>query len=153
MRRHCVQHKARLNYLDGPINKYKLAQGKNMLMVLDSLLFVLHILVIIINLLGWISVKTRWLQFIVINITACSWLGLGYFFGWGYCFLTDWHWDIKKMRGEVIEHSDFFSYYLAKWLGDPGPLWLIQTMVGIIFALVFFISHVQFWLTRYRSRS
>jgi len=64
------------------------------------------------NLFGWIWKKTRKLHLIVIAATLFSWLGLGFWYGLGYCFLTDWEWEIKRSLGEKnLPHS--FTQYLS----------------------------------------
>jgi hypothetical protein len=34
-----------------------------------------------------------------LSLTAVSWLGLGIWYGWGYCPSTDWHWRIRERLG------------------------------------------------------
>jgi len=48
----------------------------------------------------------------VVGVTLFSWLGLGFWYGLGYCFLTDWEWDVKRTLGEGnLPHS--FTQYLS----------------------------------------
>ena len=77
---------------------------------LDIFLTVLHIVVILFNLTGWIWKKTRRLHLVLVTLTFVSWFLLGLFFGWGYCFLTDWHWDVKHRLGETNLPSSFITY-------------------------------------------
>ncbi len=89
-----------------------------MLAFLDILFFSIHIIVISFNLLGWVWKRTRKLHFWVIILTLASWLLLGIRYGLGYCFLTDWHWNIKRQLGEQdLPHS--FIQYLLEALGIP----------------------------------
>jgi hypothetical protein len=84
-----------------------------MLNFLDHILYWFHIAVIIINSTGFFFRKTRKLQFILIHVTLFSWIALGYIYGWGYCFLTDWHYDVLiKSGGELPPPS--FIVYLAQ---------------------------------------
>ena len=82
---------------------------------LDILLFWLHVIIILFNLLGWIWVKTRKLHLIVVIITLFSWLVLGIKYGMGYCFLTDWHWDVKYKLGETNLPASFVKYFFDKY--------------------------------------
>lgn len=81
------------------------------LRLLDVLLFSLHIIVILFNLLGWIWKKTLKLHLTVILLTAASWFILGIWYGWGYCFLTDWEWEIKYKLGEYDLPNSFITYF------------------------------------------
>ncbi|HUR31773.1 MAG TPA: hypothetical protein VMZ69_10110 [Saprospiraceae bacterium] len=43
--------------------------------------------------------KTRKAHLLVIDLTIASWFIIGLWKGFGYCFLTDWHWRIKEKLG------------------------------------------------------
>ena len=79
-----------------------------MLHALDIGFFVFHSAVILINLLGWIPRRTRRLHLAVLALTAFSWFALGPLLGYsiGYCFCTDWHWQVRRALG----HHDPASY-------------------------------------------
>ena len=79
---------------------------------LDILLFVLHGLLVLFNLTGWIWRKTRRLHLWTILLTLASWSLLGMFYGFGYCPLTDWHWDVKRHLGETHLPKSCIEYYL-----------------------------------------
>ena len=81
-----------------------------MLEITDVFLSFMHSLIILINLFGWIWYKTRRLHLWVVGITLTSWVGLGLKYGFGYCFLTDWHWDVKRKLGEQNLPSSFIQY-------------------------------------------
>ena len=66
-----------------------------MLSFLDVLLTVFHLTLTLFNLTGWILKKTRKLHLVVLMVTAASWFVLGIWYGWGYCPLTDWHWQVR----------------------------------------------------------
>jgi len=67
--------------------------------LLDIFFLFFHTILMFFNLFGWIFRKTRKLNLIVLLITAFSWFGLGIFYGFGYCFLTDWHWNVLVKLG------------------------------------------------------
>jgi Protein of Unknown function (DUF2784) len=71
--------------------------------------------------LGWIWPRTRPWQIAIVVLTAVSWFGLGIRYGWGYCPLTDWHWQVRARLG----HHDPPSYIqllVQELTGiDPGP--------------------------------
>lgn len=83
-----------------------------MLLVLDFIFLWLHIIIIVFNLSGWLWIKTRKIHLFVVIATLFSWIILGFKYGFGYCFLTDWHWDIKYKLGEIDLPASFIKYFL-----------------------------------------
>lgn len=81
-----------------------------MLPFLDAVYTIAHIILIGFIMTGWIWRRIRKTHFIVIVITLLSWFGLGIRYGWGYCFLTDWHWEVKEKLGEKDLPSSFVKY-------------------------------------------
>lgn len=88
-----------------------------MLTFLDVLFFVFHILIIGFNLFGWIIPKFRKAHLWLVAATLFSWLVLGIWKGWGYCILTDWHWDVKRELGERNLPNSFIKYLTNNILG------------------------------------
>jgi len=80
------------------------------LFFLDLTLFAIHIAVIVFNLFGWVKPSWRKAHFLVVCLTLFSWLILGLWFGFGYCFLTDIEWDIKRDLGEKNLPGSFVAY-------------------------------------------
>ena len=74
--------------------------------VLNIAFFVLHTSWIAFNCLGWMWRRTRRWHLAAVSLTALSWVGLGVRYGWGYCPLTDWHWEVRARLG----HHDPPSY-------------------------------------------
>ena len=94
-----------------------------MLHLLDVSFYALHLIIVGFNLLGWIWPKTRKLHLSVVALTLGSWLILGIWYGMGYCFLTDWHWNIKEQLGETDLPNSFVKYFADQITGlnfDPG---------------------------------
>lgn len=81
-----------------------------MLFFLDLALFALHLAIIGFNLFGWVKPSWRRAHLVVVSITLFSWLILGIWFGFGYCFLTDLEWGIKNALGETDLPLSFISY-------------------------------------------
>ncbi|MCW3107811.1 MAG: hypothetical protein JWQ09_2317, partial [Segetibacter sp.] len=61
--------------------------------------------------------KTKKAHFISILLTAGSWFLLGIWFGWGYCPVTDWQWQVKEKLGEKGLPASFIEYYGEKITG------------------------------------
>ena len=114
--------------------------------VLDILLTLLHLVIIIFNLFGWIPFYTRKVHLVSIFLTAASWFLLGIWFGIGYCPITEWQWNIKERLGERNLPDSFIKYYADKITGkdfDPG---LVNTMTTVFFALAVIMSlYVNFF--------
>ena len=106
---------------------------------LDYLLNAVHLVTVAAVLFLWIPKRTRRLHLILVAITAVSWLGLGAFYGWGYCFLTDWHWRIKDALGQPHPNS-FIKYAVDTVTGQDFSAALVDTVTAITFAVVTIIS-------------
>jgi len=120
---------------------------------LDILLYIFHLLIIAINVFGWISPRFRPVQRIVLLLTTISWLGLGLYFGIGYCFLTDWHWDIKRHLGETHIPPSFIQYVLREQLGLSFSDSLVDFGTAAVFVLILVISLGQIIWEKRQNRS
>lgn len=87
------------------------------LRVLDYLFLVFHTGLILFNLLGWIRPAFRKAHFFSICLTFASWFLLGIWYGWGYCFLTDWHWQVLVALNEGPLMNSYISYLLDRFFG------------------------------------
>ena len=111
-------------------------------LLLDCFLSSFHVLFIFFNLFGWMSERTlRW-HFLCVMTTAFSWVGLGFFYGWGYCVITDWHWQIKESLGERDLPGSYISYALIEYFGLRLSDEWINVSSSLIFASVFILSFV-----------
>lgn len=111
-----------------------------MIKLLDILFLCLHIIIILFNLFGWIWVRTRKLHFWLISATLFSWLVLGLKYGLGYCFLTDWHWDIKRQLGETDLPASFVKYFLDTYTFFDISAGTADLVTGISFGIVVVIA-------------
>jgi hypothetical protein len=57
------------------------------------------------------------LHLAVVILVALSWFGLGKFFGYGYCALTDAQWRIKRKLGQEPYTDSYVKYILDKVTG------------------------------------
>ncbi len=108
--------------------------------VLDYIFHILHIVVILINCFAWIHPKTRKLHLIAFVSTSISWLGLGIFYGFGYCFLTDWQWQVKHKLGEHDLPDSYITYWLNNILSLSVDPKLVDQVVMWVFICLVFIS-------------
>ncbi len=107
---------------------------------LDIVLTILHLFIIGFNLLGWIWKKTRKLHLVFLGLTLLSWFVLGFWHGWGYCFLTDWHWNVKRALGETDLPNSFIKYFVDGVTGRPWDAGLIDTLTLAALLLVVLLS-------------
>ena len=106
-----------------------------MLKILDLFFVILHALLIIFNLFGWVFQKLRKANLITLLLTAFSWFILGFFYGIGYCPLTQWHFMILEKLGNENLPTSYIKYIIGRLTGyDANP------QVTDIFTMVFFLA-------------
>jgi len=111
-----------------------------MWIILDIVFLWLHIIIITFNLLGWIWIKTRKWHFWLMITTIFSWLILGLKYGLGYCFLTDWHWDVKRKLGETGMPASFIKYFFDRYTPINLSAQTVDWFTGGVFGLVVIIT-------------
>jgi hypothetical protein len=121
-----------------------------MLKILDVIFLWAHLVVILFNLFGWIWKGTRKAHLIVLTVTLFSWLILGIKYGIGYCFLTDWHWEVKMKLGETNLPNSFVKYFFDQYTflnisAEEADLLTIISVVFIILISVYlnFIKKIK----------
>ena len=123
-----------------------------MYVFLDFFFLIFHASLIVFILIGWVWPKTRRLHLLVITLTFSSWLGLGFFYGFGYCPSTDWHWRVKKALGETDLPDTYVKYYLDRLTGlDWHPL-LVHAFILLFAVLALGVSIALNWRDWRRSR-
>lgn len=119
---------------------------------LDYFFIVFHTLVILFNVFGWTWKRTRFWNFITLNLTAFSWFVLGIWYGWGYCFCTDWHWEVRSYLGLPIHSNSYVAFLLYILTGYLFP----QNLVDLLTLVVFLFSYVMssyFQVKKLRKKS
>jgi hypothetical protein len=110
---------------------------------------VVHQLIVVFNLFGWIPKATRKAHFISILLTAASWFLLGLWYGIGFCPVTEWQWQVKQQLGETNIPPNFIEYITEKVFRydfDPGT---VSIAIAVCFALASLASvYVNFMLPR-----
>jgi hypothetical protein len=78
---------------------------------LDVFFFVFHTAVIFFNMFGWVRRSWRKWHVALVLITAFSWFGLGWLMGYGvgYCFCTDWHWQVRRAAGLNVNYDSYLQ--------------------------------------------
>ena len=122
--------------------------------VLNVFLFVFHIALIPFNLFGWIFRPLRRWNLITLGITAFSWIILGIFFGFGYCFLTDWHWQIREKLGHTNPYNSYIHFLVETLFDIQVSAALVDRYTGIFFAAAVIMSVVtNFGLFRNKKKT
>ena len=107
---------------------------------LNIFFFVFHTVFTMFNIVGWIFPKTRRLHLITLSLTAFSWFVLGIWYGWGYCFCTHWHWDVRQKLGYTDESNSYIHFLILKLTGINFPVELVENLTLVIFLLSFILS-------------
>lgn len=125
-----------------------------MLGFLDIFYTFAHLALVAFNLTGWIWKRTRKAHFITLLITAASWFILGIWYGWGYCPLTDWHWEVKTKLGERNLPNSFIKYFADKMTGRDIDHAIIDAVtLGCLIAAVTASVYVNFFRARGKAVS
>lgn len=93
--------------------------------VADVFLTFFHSLLMVFNLIGWLFPATRRLNLFTLLLTFGSWTFLGYWYGWGYCPLTDLHFEILEKLGHKHLPPSYLQFILNRFLG-----WDISTRLA-----------------------
>ena len=110
-----------------------------MLPFLDIFIGIIHVLLILACLLGWMFPSTRRSHLILMGVVVGCWFLLGLKYGIGYCPLTDWHWQVKGQLGEGPLPHSFIKYIWDKIFPTPISPISPKAVDGLTFA-AFFIS-------------
>jgi hypothetical protein len=104
--------------------------------IADIFFFVFHISLILFNLFGWLIKPWRKWNLITLGLTAFSWMVLGAFYGFGYCFLTDWHWAIREELGYATPYNSYIHFLISELL----PITVSAQMVDLLTGTLFFVA-------------
>lgn len=113
------------------------------LYIANFLFYAFHTVLIIFNLFGWLDRRTRKLNLISLLLTFGSWFLLGLWKGWGYCFLTDWHYQVLRALGETDLPSSYIAFLVRKITGWSPHTELVDVLTIGLAGLALLCS---FWL-------
>lgn len=113
----------------------------------DIFFFVFHICLILFNLFGWLFKPLRKWNLITLSLTAFSWFVLGAFYGFGYCFLTDWHWQIRDQLG----YANPFNSYIQFLITTLFSISVSEHLVNVLTATLFFAAFIMSIITNLRA--
>ena len=111
-----------------------------LLKILDVFFIVFHTSLILFNVFGWLVPKWRRANLVTLSLTAFSWFILGIWYGWGYCFCTDWHWQIREMLGYQNTSNSYIRFLLLKLTNIEVSADWVDLFTVIVFFSTFVIS-------------
>lgn len=100
---------------------------------LNIFFFIFHTAFTVFNIVGWAFRKTRKLHLVTILLTAASWFLLGIWYGWGYCFCTDWHWQVREAMGYHDRSNSYIHFLLLKLSGKNFEETLVEKITLYVF--------------------
>jgi Protein of Unknown function (DUF2784) len=108
--------------------------------VLNIFFFVFHTSFTLFNIIGWAFQKTRKWHLITLSLTAFSWFVLGIWYGWGFCFCTDWHWNVREKLGYKDDSDSYIHFLILKLTGVNMNPHLVDNVTLIVFIVSFALS-------------
>lgn len=106
-----------------------------MYVLLDITFIIFHTVLILFNLFGWIWKASRRWNLATLLLTAFSWLGLGIWYGFGYCPCTDWHWMIRRKLGYTDMPNSYIKFLIEQLTGINVSAAVVDTGTVVFFAL------------------
>lgn len=110
---------------------------------LNYFFFIFHTSLILFNCSGWIFRKTRHWNLLTLLATAFNWFVLGFFYGWGFCLCTEWHWQVRHHLGYYDMSNSYNHFLLLKLTGINFSPMLIDSLTAAVF---FFSLAISLWL-------
>ena len=129
--------------------------SESLLKFLDVFFIGFHTALILFNVFGWLVPRWRLANFITLWLTAFSWFFLGIWYGWGYCFCTDWHWQVRDQLGYEHLSSSYIHFLILKWTSlDISPD-LVDRITVIVFLAALVISsylNIKSWMQKRKTK-
>lgn len=123
--------------------------------MLNWFFLIFHSVLILFNMFAWIFKKTRVYHFYLILITWFSWIVLGYFYGFAYCFLTDWHWSIREKLGYKDISYSYMHFLLLELTGINFNARIVDIIVHkgfLIISLISFFINLKEYYTKIKLK-
>jgi hypothetical protein len=94
-----------------------------------------HQSLIAFTLFGWAFCETRLLHLAAMVLVGISWLGLGFFRGFGYCLLTDLQWRLRERMGEERSAFGYMKFLADRLSGRDLDAKLVDAVTYITCAV------------------
>ena len=115
---------------------------KKRLNFLNILLHVVHVSIIVFCLFGWIYEPTRKANLVLLIMVLISWVGLGCFFGFGYCLITDIQWKVMERLGKRPASGSYIKYLSDRIPGLDVSEVIAERMTEVLFFTLLAVSSV-----------
>jgi hypothetical protein len=124
-----------------------------MLQLLDIFFLVFHTAFTAFILAGWAWRRTRKLHLAAVALTTGSWFILGIWYGFGYCFCTEWHWQVREAMGRPMPWSSYIEFLVHELTGiAPDPA-VVDAVSAAAFGLCAVLSLGLNWRDWRRKKS
>ena len=100
---------------------------------LNYFFFAFHTAFTLFNIVGWAFRRTRRLHLVTMLLTAFSWFVLGIWYGWGFCFCTEWHYAVRRHLGFTDQTPSYIHFLLLKLTGYNASIVLVEKATLIVF--------------------
>ena len=118
--------------------------SREVLLFLDIFFLSFHTVFSLFNMTGWIWRRTRPFHLVTISLTGLSWFFLGIWYGWGYCFCTDWHWQVREAMGGPVKSWSYIHFLIKELTGcDTNPVLVDAATLAVFLAAL----GLSFYLT------
>jgi len=118
---------------------------------LNYFFFAFHTAFTIFNITGWIFPGTRKWNLVTLLLTAFSWFVLGIWYGWGFCFCTEWHWEVREHLGYHDQTDSYIHFLLLKLTGINFNIKWVERITLIVF-LVSLLMSIWLNIKDYKKR-
>ena len=124
-----------------------------MYVFLNIFFFLFHTVFTLFNMVGWFFPKTRKLNLFTLLLTAFSWFVVGIWKGIGFCYCTEWHWQVREQLGYTDQSRSYIHFLILKLTGINLSVSLVETVTVVLFALSLVMSvwlNVRDWRRKKR---
>ncbi len=122
-----------------------------MLEFVDKAFFVLHALLILFTMVGWASRHTRVVHLFALASVTFSWFVLGWYYDWGYCVCTDWHFQIRSQLGYHDVETSYVQLLASHMFDLSVSRTFADWLAGIVYLLIV-IATAAVWLRAWHTK-
>ena len=83
---------------------------------------------------------TRKWNLVTLLLTAFSWFVVGIWYGLGYCFCTDWHWEVREKLGYHDQQGSYIHFLVLKLTGISFDRQLVEWVTVVVFFISLIMS-------------
>jgi hypothetical protein len=115
------------------------------LWTLNCFFILSHVAIIVFTMVGWIFARTRKAHLAFVLLIIFSWLVLGLRYGFGYCFWTEWHWQVREKMGEHNLPNSFVEYMLESFTGHDWNSLFVDWITAMSVIIAGALSAYRNW--------